>query len=464
MKRLIGIILFLFLCVNLFAQQVVLTFSGQDIKTANHVKLSRIEIIDVTQGWTETLIYPDTEAVLTVTTNIPENERNFDFGFEQNTPNPFQTRTNVNLNIIESGSVTMELTNMNGQVAFPTNCYLLPGKHQFEVSLANTGTYIFTAHQNGKTSSIKMINNGNGESNSIKYVGENSSLWQVKSELNHLFSIGDVMTYQGFAEKYGYEVVGAKQQRTQISSAIIDLKIDYDNAFNPTDSRPCDGDSMIWDWEGNAYLTVQIGNQCWMRENLRTTHYADGTLIPQGSTTSNDVGYWYYPDNNPDIIFPYGLLYNWPAMVPDAPDPDSSFQVQGICPDNWHVPSRDEWEQLLYYVKNQEQYSCMDSPNYIAKAMSDTIGWAESPWHSCSVGSYPLKDNNSTGFSALPAGDYHGVYDYLSYGAEFWSSTQFSNSLVFSYFIGYTNRDVAGAKLEKYRAYSVRCVRNEHYN
>lgn len=172
MKKLLTLSLLVLLCASGFAQQVVLVFTGQDATTNRYVQLSRIEITDLTQGWTETLYYPDTVAILTVGTGIAENAANGVFGLSQNNPNPFNGTTDVNLTVADPGEVAMEITDANGRLIVAQNTAIAnPGTHRFRVNVAATGIYFLTARQNGKTSSVKMVNNGNGTGNGIEYAG-----------------------------------------------------------------------------------------------------------------------------------------------------------------------------------------------------------------------------------------------------------------------------------------------------
>ena len=224
----------------------------------------------------------------------------------------------------------------------------------------------------------------------------------------------------------------------------------------------CSGNPTVTDYDGNVYQTVQIGNQCWMKENLRTTRYANGTSIALGSSTSTTTAYRYYPDNNSSNVSTYGYLYNWAAVMNDAGS--SAFNpsgVQGICPTGWHVPSDAEWTQLTDYVGSQNAYLCGNDSSYITKALVATIGWNISTV-TCAAGNN-LNVNNVTGFSALPAGYYHynGNYSSFSNIADFWSSTENvedkSFYINFHYNFAYINRD----NFSKSGGFSVRCLRND---
>lgn len=154
------------------------------------------------------------------------------------------------------------------------------------------------------------------------------------------------------------------------------------------------------DIDGNVYNVVKIGQQCWMRENMKTTHFPDGTEITEYVTswpyTWTPVR---YTGREVDI---FGYLYNWPAAKYNA-NPEDTLMVQGLCPDGWHLPSKSEWETLMAYVGGQSQYQCNGDAAKIAKALAGTQYWMSSN-SSCAVGN-DLSTNNATGFSMLPAGE-----------------------------------------------------------
>ena len=219
----------------------------------------------------------------------------------------------------------------------------------------------------------------------------------------------------------------------------------------------------VTDIDGNCYDAVQIGNQVWMAENLRTTKYADSTSIPLGTSTSTTTAYRYAPgsgQSNEENVAHYGYLYNWQAVmygaISSAANPSG---VQGICPEGWHVPSNAEWTQLTNYMKTQPEYTASGNADNLAKALAATWGWNSSS-NTDAPGNNP-STNNATGFSALPAGYYNGHYYYFCNNANFWSATERNdeNTCYLSLYCSY-----AGVMYEesgdKYDGFSVRCVRD----
>ena len=225
-------------------------------------------------------------------------------------------------------------------------------------------------------------------------------------------------------------------------------------------SLACTGTPTVTDVDGNTYKTVQIGDQCWMRENLRTTKYSDGTAIALGSSTSTSTAYRYNPNNNAAHVPTYGYLYNWKAVMRNSSSSSANPSgVQGVCPAGWHVPSDAEWTQLTDYVSSQSQYQCGGTSTSIAKALASTTGWRSSS-ETCAVGNNP-SGNNATGFSALPAGRYYGSYGNFGGYAYFWSSTEYNSYYAYRRYLSYDYAYVRSYNCDESNGYSVRCLRNQ---
>ena len=220
----------------------------------------------------------------------------------------------------------------------------------------------------------------------------------------------------------------------------------YGNQKSFTTTAPCGG--TINDVDGNTYNIVQIGNQCWMAQNLRTTHYADGTAISAGGdNTSTTTGYYYFTSR----------LYNWKAVMRNSNSSNANPSgVQGICPTGWHVPSDAEWTHLENYVGSQSQYLCNGNSSYIAKALAATSGWYNSI-EICDVGNNQ-SSNNATGFSAIPAGACYGLsFSDGGMSANFWSSTS-SSSEAYDRSIDADFPNVYRSTVTKEVGLSVRCL------
>jgi len=183
--------------------------------------------------------------------------------------------------------------------------------------------------------------------------------------------------------------------------------------------------TTVTDIDGNVYETVQIGTQIWLKENLKVTHYADGSPLQliTGDTNWADLdedakAYTMYNDNTSNVDI-YGLLYNFSGITNGV---NSTSIIQGICPDGWHIPSFDEWLVLSDFL----------NPNSGGKLKS--VGTTQ--WSSPNTGA-----NNSSGFTAIPSGLRHpddGSSAELNNFAMFYTSTRGTGSTTGSQFFGVT--------------------------
>lgn len=175
---------------------------------------------------------------------------------------------------------------------------------------------------------------------------------------------------------------------------------------NPNDGQSCTISTTVTDFDGNVYNTVQIGNQCWMRDNLRSVHFPNGQLISWGAPYHSYTNPFYYvPGGSFDNVPSYGFLYNWSAVMHGANSSNNNPSgVQGICPNGWHVPSLAERIQMTDYIRSRNAFLCDNNSTYIAKALASTTGW-DVGTNACAIGNNQ-SINNATGFSARPAGVY----------------------------------------------------------
>ena len=190
--------------------------------------------------------------------------------------------------------------------------------------------------------------------------------------------------------------------------------------------QACNGLTSIT-YNGYTYDLVEIGTQCWFKENLRTTMYRDSTPIDYLSTNNtawqnNTTGaYAWYDNDSTSYASNYGALYNWYAV-------DNS---SGLCPTGWHVPSDSAWVVLdSFLAHNGYNYDGSITGNKYAKAMADTVLW-DGQFRPASSGSSITKSKafsrpillnaatgavgntdsptyrNKSGFSGLPGGFRH---------------------------------------------------------
>jgi uncharacterized protein (TIGR02145 family) len=208
--------------------------------------------------------------------------------------------------------------------------------------------------------------------------------------------------------------------------------------------------------DGRVYQTIKIGNQWWMAENLRETRYRNGNEIPvvlnnttwSGLSTGARCSH-YNIESNADT---YGYLYNWFAAV----------DARKIAPSGWRVPTDADYTTLEnYLIANGYNWDGTTTGDKTGKTMASSGGGWTSSGTAGHVGNDP-SSNNTSGFSALPAGwryGYNGAFSGLGRSALFWSATEFGASRAWSRSLDYDYSDVTREYYDKEYGFSLRLIR-----
>jgi uncharacterized protein (TIGR02145 family) len=203
---------------------------------------------------------------------------------------------------------------------------------------------------------------------------------------------------------------------------------------------------QVKDIDGNVYNTVKIGTQTWMKENLRTTHFRDGSVIPEVSDNQTWVNNynnnsftpaWCYTNGDPTTDAAYGKLYNCYAIM----------DARLICPTGWHVPSNNEWNVLVQFSGD----SLVAARHLMATGSmwmpADTVA------------------DNSSGFTGLPAGIRYIDAYYYSFNniCSFWSATPDGvGGFAYDYSLWNNRPDiVVSCASNQGFAVSLRCIKDE---
>ena len=236
-------------------------------------------------------------------------------------------------------------------------------------------------------------------------------------------------------------------------------------SVEPVDSDCEDDEGFFTDpRDGHVYKTVQIGDQVWMAENLRSIIYSDGSPIPLIEDAAlwevqfGTSAYCWY-DNNTSNQYTYGALYNYYAIMNGEQSSDQNPSgVQGVCPSGWHLPSDDEWKQLEIYLG-------------MTQNEADNLGWRGTNEGSKLAGSLDLwigsgdltesSEFESSEFSAVPAGHRNPdfiISDFadLGSGASWWSATD-----SYAREIQIPNSTIYRNSFDPLYGFAVRCVKDK---
>jgi len=181
--------------------------------------------------------------------------------------------------------------------------------------------------------------------------------------------------------------------------------------------------------ESDAFPRVKIGSLTWAAQDLQVSKFRNGEPIPLVKEDKE----WAQLNSAAYCIAPGGYyLYNWFAVN----DP------RGLAPAGWHVPTDEEWEDLVHYLAQT-----LGDEELVGAALKDDVAW---------------DGTNSSGFSALPSGgrsNHHGVFDGQGYGGSWWSSSPLGTNAWIRLLDSSSSSVYRGYGTARH-GFSVRCVRD----
>jgi uncharacterized protein (TIGR02145 family) len=211
------------------------------------------------------------------------------------------------------------------------------------------------------------------------------------------------------------------------------------------------GTGTVTDIDGNVYQTIIIGNQEWMAENLRVTHYNDGLEIPNITDSLqwcnyNEGAYCAY-NNDESNASTYGYLYNWYAA-----------EMLNIAPAGWHVPTDEELMELELYMGMSEEE--VISYGYRGTNEGSKLAGVTDLWING-----VLVNNGEfgvSGFNIIPGGKRYnvGVFYLLGYCGHLWTTNELNNDRAWLRSIHTVYSKVYRGTISKNRGFNIRCVKD----
>jgi len=203
-----------------------------------------------------------------------------------------------------------------------------------------------------------------------------------------------------------------------------------------------DTNEVLIDIDGNVYNTVQIGNQTWMAENLKVTHYRNGDEISNitndGTWGSMETGAYGVYQNDPYYSYVYGNLYNWYSIN----------DTRNIAPEGWHIPTDTELAELTYFLGDNPGGKLKESGHEHWIYENDEI---------------TSEATNESEFTALPCGyrhEYSGEYFTQTARFFFWSSTENTQNEVWVRELRFNSSEIFRDTYNKKRGCSIRLIKD----
>lgn len=313
--------------------------------------------------------------------------------------------------------------------------FLESGVHRIPLDLG-TGLFWIRVTGNGHSQILRVGGVGHSLGGSPAVVGVASAV----SQRSQFSMVGKVKFFR------------KEKNVATISLEILDtshflVKLDT----SKSDSFPWNGAvGTLYDKrDGQIYRTTLIGRNRWMAENLNFK--IDSSWLANSYDWSFHATSWIRVDENKTNGSRYGRYYTWVGAM-DLPvsctDSACSYSLprRGICPEGWHIPSNQEWQDLRATVEASPGVG----KGKAGHALIASRGWPQEETELVT---------DRFGFRALPAGSFDAPEGLGRGQAFFFSSTAFAPGAAYYSLITYAYPLLQ--ELQYYTSsmkYSVRCV------
>jgi len=404
---------------NANSQQINLSFVGSaDAHTLDSVIVVNMNTLEnVTLNGTDALLLSENTNVIKI------NDTNKGVNIF---PNPSADVFNIEFSTENVSLTVFSITDITGKMVYNKNTELNKGIHHLQISSLTKGIY-FVAIKNTETVLSSILISESDQSGQVKVQLSTKSIKDAcskpvsRSIVSMEYHTGERLMFVGFAENM-------KMATTFVPIIDAEIQLNFHSAL--------DGDF-------NQYTTVEIGNQVWFAENLKTSKFTDESII--SNVTDNNLWNqavgpamcWF--NNQEANANLYGGLYNWLTLDP-ALNGD-----RNVCPAEWHVASLSDWTELINYAGGLE--------NAGAKLRTTGIGMWPSP---------NSEATNEFAFSIVPAGNryFEGMFYSLNSVSLIWTGTPSDNTNANYVYFPPNSSSILSGTSEKLQGFSIRCIKD----
>ena len=274
----------LFTCLMLTAlfavAQTKVTFTGAMLD-GSYCPFEEVKVTNITKGWTETLVYPDTILILSGL-GVEEASSSRE-GITHVYPNPFEDFTDVEFDVLESGRVDIRVVGVDGVQKTSWEGYLPSGVHQVRITLESPQmALVIVATERGNYVG-KLLHVGNGGMNEIDVRSVSTRVSERSHGSNRSggdFTPGDVMSYEGMMRDCEDMIYSDKVTQAQFVDEAITLVFPVTELGGEVHNLPY---FQSFDSEFGTYKIYDVmGAQSWVIDynTAKMTGYVNGTNYP----------------------------------------------------------------------------------------------------------------------------------------------------------------------------------------